>query len=433
MMLKLLQCCLLAFLGVLLVAANSQSGGLYLYEIGSPDVGLASAGYAARAQDASTVFTNPAGMTRIHQPSFMAGAQAMALHIDFTPDSNTSAAAGTLPDGSSADSGDSNSLLPAGGLFYVHPVSDKLWLGLAVTGYFGLSLDYQDDWVGRYYVQEATLQAAAIQPAVAWKVNDWLSLGAGVAVLYGVLDEKVAVNNIDPLLGDGKLKLKDEDWSVQFNLGLLMEAGPGTRFGLTYLSEADLDFSDKVKFSGLGPGLQTILTDRGLIDAKLDLGITMPQAVMFSVYHEFTERLALLANLGWQDWSQFGKVEVSVTSETTNSLTTDLDYKDTWQAALGAQYRLSEPWMLSAGIAYDSSMLAEKDATPSLPLSETWRFALGTGYHWSKDITLGAAYELVWSGDVDMDVERGPLAGRVSGTYENLAIQVVSLNAEWRF
>jgi long-chain fatty acid transport protein len=418
---------------VLLSAASAQAGGFYLYEVGSPDVGLAAAGYAARAQDASTVFTNPAGMTRLDRPALLVGAQPMYLNLELDPDANTSAVARTLPGGGTADDGDSNGWMPAGGLYYVHPISDKLALGLAVTGYFGLSLDYQDDWVGRYYLREATLQAAAIQPAIAWRVNDWLSVGAGVAALYGVMEEKVAVNNILDTLPDGELEVEDEDWTVQYNLGLLLEPGKGTRFGLTYLSEADLDFEDRVEFSGLGPGLQTILASRGLLDAKLDLGMTMPQAVMLSAYHECTDRLALMGNVGWQDWSQFGKVDVTVSSDTTTSLTTDFDFKDTWHAALGVQYRLSDPWLLTGGVAYDSSMLDEEDISPALPVGETWRFALGTGYDWSKDVTLGAAYALGWGGDLDMDVERGPLAGRVSGTYENTALHVVSLNLDWRF
>jgi long-chain fatty acid transport protein len=417
---KIIRWGILSVLGLLLTAAAGQAGGLYLYEIGSPDVGLAAAGYAARAQDASTAFTNPAGMTRLKQPSLMAGAQPMYLNIDFSADINTTVA---------GDSGDSSGWMPAGGLFYVHPVNEKLAFGLAVTGYFGLALDYQDNWVGRYYVQDTTLQAAAIQPAIAWQVNDQLSVGAGVAMLYGMFEEKLAVNRVLDALPDGELKLEDEDITVQLNLGVLYEPVSGTRFGLTYLSKADLDFSDKADVSGFGPTLEGIL---GLGSRNIDLGMTMPQAVMFSVYRELNDRLALMANLGWQDWSEFGKVEVSV-SNTRVDLTTDLDYDDTWHIAFGAQYRLSEPWLLTAGIAYDSAMFDEEDLTPALPVGETWRFGFGTLYDWSKSLTFGAAYALGWGGDLDMDVERGPLAGRVSGTYKNTAIHVVALNAQWRF
>lgn len=409
-----------ALLGLLLTLSTSQAGGLYLYEVGSPDVGLAAAGLAARAQDASTVFTNPAGMTRLEQPSLMAGAQPMYLNIDFSPNSNTTATGG---------SGDSNGWMPAGGLFYVHPVNDKVALGFAIAGNFGLALDYQDDWVGRYYVQEATLQAMAIQPAVAYKVNDQLSIGAGVAAIYGIFENTFAINRVLDGMTDAQLKLEDEDWTVQFNLGVLYEPVKGTRLGLTWLSEADLEFSDKADVSGFGPTLVGVF---GLGTRTIDLGMTMPQAVMFSVYHELNDRLALLANLGWQDWSEFGKVDVSI-SNTNVNLTTDLDYKDTWHVAFGAQYRVAEPWLLTTGIAYDSAMLDEEDLSPTLPVGETWRFALGSNYAWSRNVTLGAAYELAWGGDLNMDVERGPLAGRVSGTYESTAIHIIALNAEWRF
>ena len=420
MMTKVMRSGMLGLVALLLAAGNAQAGGLYLYEIGSADVGLAAAGYAARAQDAATAFTNPAGMTRLKQPSLLAGAQPMYLHLDFSADGNTTA---------TGSNGDANAWMPAGGLFYVHPVNDRLALGVAMTGYFGLALDYQDDWVGRYYAQEVAMQAAGIQPAIAWKLNEQWSVGAGVAVLYGILDEKMAVNRVLDALPDGELKLKDEDWTVQYNLGVLYEPAKGSRLGLTYLSAADLNFSDKADFSGFGPILAGHLGGGG---RTIDLGMTMPQAVMFSVYHEVNDQLALMANLGWQDWSEFGKVDVSV-SDTNVDLTADLDYKDTWHAALGAQYRVAEPWLLTAGIAYDSSMLDDDQRSPALPVGETWRFALGSRYAWSKDVNLGAAYELAWGGDLDMDVNRGPLAGRVSGTYENTALHILSLNAEWQF
>ena len=87
---------------------------------------------------------------------------------------------------------------------------------------------------------------------------------------------------------------------------------------------------------------------------------------------------AIMGNLGWQEWSEFGKVGVVVTSEDTNSLTIDRDYKDTWHAAVGAQYRVAAPLLLTAGIAYDSSMVDDEDRTLDLPMGESWRFGLGS-------------------------------------------------------
>jgi long-chain fatty acid transport protein len=407
-----------------LIASSVHAGGLYLYELGNPEVGLAGAGWSARAQDAATVFTNPAGMTRLQKSELLVGAQPLYLHVDFSPDSKTT---------TSGKDGDASTWLPAGGMYYVHNLNPRLKIGASAVGYFGLGLDYEDDWVGRYYVQEVKLQALGVQPAVAYRVTDWLSLGAGVVALYGVLDEKAAVNNIGPNQGDGKLKIEDSDWTYQVNLGVLVEPRKGTRFGLTYLSEGDLEFKDKPEFSNLGAALETLLRANGVYDAEIEVEFTMPRALMFSAYHELSDRLALMGNLGWQDWSQFGKVGVSVTSEDTSDLTVDRNYKDTWHVALGAQYRVATPWLLTAGISYDSSMMDDEDRTPDLPLGESWRFGLGARYDWSENLAFGTGYTFLWSGDLDMDVNRGPLAGRVSGTYENVSMHFINFYLNWKF
>ena len=407
-----------------LIASSVHAGGLYLYELGTPDVGAAAAGWAARAQDAATVFTNPAGMTRLDKSEMLAGVQPLYLHADFSPDSNTT---------TSGSDGDASTWLPAGGLYYVHNLMPKLKIGVSAVGYFGLGLDYENDWVGRYYIQEIKLQALGIQPALAYQVTDWLSLGAGVVALYGVLEQKAAVNNIDPNQPDGKLEIKDSDITYQVNLGVLVEPRKGTRFGLTYLSEGDLEFKDQPDFSNLGPGLEAILQANGLLDADIKVEFTMPQAIMFSAFHELTDRLALMGNLGWQEWSEFGKVGVAVTSDDPSSLTVDRNYKDTWHVAVGAQYRVADPWLLTAGVAYDSSMMDDEDRTPDLPLGEMWRFGAGARYGWSQKLSFGMGYTFLWSGDLDMDVNRGPLAGRVSGTYENTSMSFINFYLNWKF
>jgi len=409
----------------LLLGASAHAGGLYLYEIGGPEVGLAAAGYAARAQDATTVFTNPAGMTRLARPEVHLGLQPMYLHLPFDASASNTTSGGD---------GDSNEWIPSGSAFYVQPIGEKLRVGFGVAGYFGLSLDYGDDWVGRYFANEVTLQGLSLLPTVAYRVNDWLSLGAGLTAMYGTLEYKIAVNNSGPRddRDDGKLKLEDTDWGFGGNFGVLVEPSSKTRFGVTYLTKTELDFKDSPKFSGItNPLLQPVAARAG--GANLDLGVTAPQAVMVSAYHQVTERLALMGNLGWQDWSAFGAVEVTVSSENVDeAITTDLDYKDTWHAALGAQYRVSDPWLLSCGAAYDSSMLDDDQRSPALPVGEQWRLGLGAQYAWSRDLTLGGAYEVAWGGDLDLDVERGR-AGRVSGRYNDAALHAFNVSLDWKF
>jgi long-chain fatty acid transport protein len=415
------------FVGILLalfIAPPAQAGGLYLYELGNSDVGLAAAGWAARAKDAATVFTNPAGMTQLEKSQLLVGTQPLYMQVEFSPDSKTT---------TTGSDGDASTWLPAGGLYYFHDLMPRLKLGISAVGYFGLGLDYEDDWVGRYYVQDVKLQAVGVQPALAYRVTDWLSVGAGVVALYGVLEEKVAVNNIGPNEQDGKLEIEDSDLAYQVNLGVLVEPRKGTRFGLAYLSEGDLEFKDKPDFSNLGPGLETLLKANGLLDAEIKIDFTMPRSLMLSAFHELSDRAALMGNLGWQEWSEFGKVGIAVTSEDASNLTIDRNYKDTWHVAFGAQYRVAQPWLLTAGFAYDSSMMDDKDRSPDLPLGETWRFGLGTRYDWSQNLALGVGYTFLRSGDLDMDVNRGPLAGRVSGTYENVSMHFINFYLNWKF
>ena len=412
---------------LLFLAAPAVAGGLYLYELGTPDVGTAAAGYAARAQDAGTVYTNPAGMTRLSRPELLAGVQPMYLNMTFSPNSSTT---NTGPDG------DPSAWIPAGSLFYTQPVTKDLYAGFGVFGNFGLSLQYEDNWVGRYYVQEATLQGITFMPAVAYRVAPGLSFGAGLGIMYGYFKNTVAIANsrlLDPQLGDGQLKLVDHDWGVNGKFGILYELSKSTRFGVTYMTQTKLNFSPKTEFTGLGPGLQAFLQNRGTLDTTLDLGMTVPQAVMVSAFHDFTEKLALMANFGWEQWSKFGKIEVGIVDNTTRNLSTNLDYKDTWHGALGAQYKVSDPWLLTAGVSYDSAMLDDNQRSPALPVGDTWRFALGGLYKYSEKVTLGAAYELAWGGNLPMTVSRGPVAGTVSGEYKDTSISVLSLNLDYKF
>ena len=239
-------CVLLAVLCVFLHVPAAKGGGLWLYEGGSPDLGTAGAGRAALASDAST-----AGMTRLDRSQMLTAVQ--GLYIDSQFDTELSGFGG-------GDGGNAGGFVPSGGLHYVHRVSDDLRLGISAGSYFGLGADYVDDWAGRYYTTKAELLTFGVNPGAGYRVNNWLSVGAGVSVLYATLDQKAAVNNSavpgQTGLADGKLELDADDVGYGFNLGMLVSPWSGTRFGLTYRSEVDLKFEDAATLKNIGPVLQ---------------------------------------------------------------------------------------------------------------------------------------------------------------------------------
>ena len=154
-------------------------------------------------------------------------------------------------------------------------------------------------------------------------------------------------------------------------MGLLYEVDRGTRFGITYNSPVKLNFNAQPQWNDLGPGIRTLLASRGLLDANIDLGVTVPQGVNASFYREVDPRWAVLGSVGWQQWSKFGEVDVGVDSNNPTGLTTKLNFKDTWHVAGGVQYRLSDAWLLNGGVAYDSGFQDNNAVALALPANAT--------------------------------------------------------------
>jgi long-chain fatty acid transport protein len=254
--------------------------------------------------------------------------------------------------------------------------------------------------------------------------------------MVGKFENRVAVNNI--VGSDGSLELDDNAWGFGANLGLLYEVNQGTRFGITYTSPVKLDFSAQPQWSDLGTGIRALLASRGLLDANVDLGVTVPQGVNASFYHEIDPRWAVLGSVGWQQWSKFGEVAVGVDSNNPIGLTTRLDFKDTWHVAGGAQYKWSDKWLLNAGIAYDSGFQDNNAVALALPANAAWRFGIGAQKEESKTFNWGLSFEYLYGGSLHSNIAgSAPVAlggrGDVVGSFNNVAFYFLAANGSWKF
>jgi long-chain fatty acid transport protein len=421
---NILRTFLLISLGICLTTILSHGAGLWLYEQATPDMGSASAGRVALANDASTASVNPAGMTRLGRSQLLAGFQMLYVDTKFDTD---------FAEFGGGDGGNAGGWVPAASFSYAHKVSPDLWLGISVGSFFGLGLDYGKSWAGRYYVQEAEFLTIGVNPGIGYRVNEQWSIGAGVSAVNSKLTQKTAIRNLGPDQADGQLKLEEDDWGFGYNLGVLYEPNQTSRFGLTYRSEIEFEYKDTASLKGLQPPLSGIANIVGLVGSKVDMEMNLPQAVMFSAYHRLTDRLAILGNIGWQEWSSFGESSLSLSSEGTTDLNLDRDFDDTWHFALGFQYRIEEPWLLSVGIAYDESPVSDSKRTPDMPLDRQWRYATGIQYDLSEDMTIGCAYEFLDAGDAEISQNRGALAGAIAGDYSSNYIHFFNVNLIKRF
>ncbi len=411
----------LAALAVLGTVSAVHAAGLWMYEGAMPDMGMANAGRAASALDASTAGGNPAAMTVLDRNQLETGFMGISLASTFRVENSTYGGGG---------GGNAGYFTPNGSFAYVHCVNERLRLGIAAGSYFGLGLDYGDHWSGRYYVQDGSLVTAAVNPSIGYRLNEYVSIGGGVSAVGAKMYNKTAINTLVPGRADGRLTYEDTDIGYGYNLGILFELSKKTRFGLTYRSEVDLNFSDKPDIRNEGPVVEELLKKR----PRRTLGIdtVIPQAVMFSFWHRLTDRFSVCGNLGWQDWSAFGKPEISLSGS--GSLTADLNYHDTYHVALGAQYRFTPKWTASTGISYDTSPIKhDYDRSPTLPLDRAYRYAAGLQYDITSDITIGGAYELIDCGTARVDKQGGELRGDVKGKYSKNFVSAFNLNVVWKF
>ena len=411
------------------LVTQAWAGGIWFYEQSTPDQGLAAAGRAASAKDASTAYTNPAGMSRLDSTQFLIGAGAFVIQSSFDT------ATGTTESG---DGASLNSTLPLLSGFFVYNLAPDWKLGVTLNTLMGLAADYGDSWAGRYFLEKAALITLNFNPAVSYRVTDWLSVGGGFSVVGATFSNEAAINNPDPTLGDGKLELKSGAVGFGGNVGVLVEPWRGTRFGVAYRTPVKLNFNDIVdKVTNLGPGLNLILDIVGArLDvprgSKVDITLTNPQEVMVSAYHDLTPALAIMGNFGWQNWAAFGRVPFSVQGTGINT-TIDANYSNTYHVAIGAQYRVAPPWLLTAGFAYDSSPVSDANRTVAFAVDRQFRYAVGAQYDITKTLTLGAAFTLIDAGSASVNQAGGALRGTVVGDYSPNLLYAIGLNLIKRF
>jgi long-chain fatty acid transport protein len=415
----------LLFLTFLSVHCSSLfSGGACLYEIADDDVRLASAGWAARARDASTTFTNPAGLTRLQCRQIMIGAQPLYNTIEFKSSADTTI---------SGTNGFANAWLPAGNMFFAMPLNGCFTLGLGGCGYFGSSLKYGNKWVGRYYCTSALLMGLSGICSIGYKVTDKFSIGIGSNVMYGFFKDEAAINNTLDALPDGAFKLKKNTWGAGYIIGVLYEFNPCTRLGFQYLSQVRLKFKCTPHFSGVGPTLESYLTDFGLLNSNINVVVKVPQQAMLSFYHDLTEQFTIMADLGWQQWSHFNRVDIYLANDTNTKLTAAVKYQDTFHIAAGVEYIYSPSLTFSTGAAYDSSAISAKNRTFTFPVGKQWRIGTGIEYTLLDNFEFSLGYEILLSPNLSDNQSAGTLLGHIDGFFRKPHSQFIELCAKWSF
>jgi long-chain fatty acid transport protein len=409
---------------VLILAAFSgtaSASGFQLLEQNASGISNAYAGSAAVADNASTIYFNPAGMTQLQAREVSGGVSAVDPSFSFK---NKGSSVGTL--GAAGEGGDAGgwAFIPNG--YASWALNKDLYLGIGVGAPFGLKTEYKDPWLGAAQSEMFEVQTLNINPSVAWRVNDKVSLGAGLnwQLLKAEYLRKAAVNTVGASHVDVKMKLEDSAWG--WNLGALFTLSPSTKVGISYRSRIKYDTDGDVKLKDDGSGLGAA-TAAGLIAAgrqsDVKASLTLPDTFIMSVTQKLSDRWEMLGDVSWTGWSSIPKVDIMRTSgilNGQNAQTLDTDFQDTWRVALGATYKYNDAWKLKYGIAYDQTPVKRAETRlTSLPDNDRVWFSFGAQWALDKSsrLDLGASY--IYVRDSKINNNQTALGrGTVTGEYE---------------
>jgi long-chain fatty acid transport protein len=430
---------------VLFFAGSAAGSGFAIIEQSAASAGYAYAGVAAAAQDASTVFFNPAGMALLSGNQLQVGAHYIIPTAEFENQGSTTVLGAPLTGENGGDGGEP-ALVP--NLFYMHSFSDQWKAGIGITAPYGLVTEYDDGWVGRYYALKSELATLNINPSVAYKINDQWSLGVGVsferaeAELTNAIDWGTALfasgQPVPPTISqnlDGTAKIEGDDWGVGANVGLIFEPLVGTRLGLHYRSQIEHTLTGDATFN-TPAAAAPLAAAVGRVNTTVSADVTLPETVSFSAYHAFNERWVILADVTWTKWSRLDELRIKFDNGAADSFDT-LDWDDTWRYSVGGVFKPMQALELRAGVAFDESPIPnEQRRTPRIPGADRTWLTLGAGYQFSELITVDFAYGHLFIDDpkVDKDVTEAEnrLRGALVGEYD-ASVDIISASVSFQF
>jgi len=369
---------------------GAGAAGFALTEQNASGLGYAYAGQAALAQDASTVFFNPAGMSFLPGPQVLVGVVAIDPSIKFSNNGSSRIPAATGPGAQpGGNGGNAGSWTYVPDFYATLPVGDRFSIGFGVSAPFGFKTEYDSDWIGRFQGINSQLTTINYNLAAAFKVTDSISIGAGVN--YQFLQTDLTNSIAAPPFGEGLTELKAQDSAWGWNVGALFQVSPDMRIGVAYRSSLDYTVKGTVNSTLLANGAQI---SSGTFNASAD--VTLPDMASLSIVQKFGDKWDMMSDITWTHWDVVQRVNIVDTASGATRQQLALNFQNAWRLSLGLGYHLSESWTLKGGFAWDQSPVQDQYRTVRLPDNDRYWFALGARWRPSKALTFDVGYAYLW-------------------------------------
>ena len=379
-------------LGILIIAtAQANAGAFAIREQSTYGQGTSFAGVAAGGS-LSSMFWNPSTMTQFKGIVSESGFSAIIPHVTQTPQAGSTLAGAPLFYGGVANSGD-NALVANG--YTSYQINPNLWLGMAINAPFGLSVSFQDPWAGRNYGLDTTIKTYNFNPSIAYRINDWISIGVGVQAQYASVRQTTGLTPFPPssFVVDGK------GWGFGATAGVTLTPWAGTTIGLGWRSAINQDIHGSMLLPAGVPGTP------GSVEATINL----PDVVSLGIRHQFDPRWAVMGTVEWSNWSRIGTVNINqlnggIALIGATPVALPLQYDDGWFFSVGTEYRWTDRLTVRGGIGYELTPISDRVRTTRLPDNDKFWASIGASWKVAPFARVDLAYTHLWVKDTNVNI-----------------------------
>lgn len=438
----------------------AQASSFALIEQSASGQGASYAGAAAVAEDASTIYFNPAGMTRLSGQQVVIAGHIISPDASYTDSGNSTTFAGSPLQGSNSSTGDP-AFIP--NFYYSAELDNDIYVGVGVNVPFGLATDYDDGWYGRYHAMKSEISTININPSIAWKASDSVSVGFGLSIQYADLtlsnniDSMAACLNIEASAGmamgcdytvpgdasrDSSVNLSGDSTEIGWNTGIMIDLDEKSRLGIAYRSAIKHDVTGDANYTldgtldAVAAAASSAFGFNILQDTSLQAAAAMPETFSISFAGDLSPEWTVLADWTWTGWSSLETITVVQTGVIPGSdPVLDLQYRNTNRYSVGAIYKPEGKLLYRGGIAYDETPIRSAETmTPRIPGNDRTWLSFGVGYVPAESWSLDFAYSHLFISNTE--INNGPTSASsgttLTGEYES-SVDILSAQATFNF
>ena len=424
------------------------------YRFGSQSVsaqGTAEAN-AAEAADASTVYANPAGLTRLKGTQIVGGMTVVVPRSTFS-DTGSKRFTGASSGGLTAQDDYTPDLVAAPSLYASKKISDRWTAGFGLFVPYGTKLDYDSNWSGRYALTNVMLESISLNPSIGFKLTEQHSFGFGANAQFmkarlgqgvdvpGAIGALAGTQAATALLGaiiaaggnpaalatvkDGHGSMAGKDWGFGWNVGYLFQLDQDTRFGLSYRSP----ISHKLKGGAVwdynvttDPVVNTIIAaNSGKANSAVLIDIRTPETFSINGFRQIDPKWAVMGDATWTRSSRLTNLNIQFPGTVQGDEVILQNWKNTWRFSVGTNYTLNERLTLRGGIAYDQSPVADVTLRhPALPDESRTQLSFGANCKLNSNSSVDLAYSYLHFRDAEGNYKNAcsPLTSGCTGNGE---------------